>query len=630
MRPRNRQNPKSRFGAWALSATAIAGMVSPAAIVAPARAVVLNDWTFDPASQAVNLTLPNGITPDFFLLAEPARIILELPNTTLGAGIASEQYSGAVQNIRLTQVAGGSRLVIELAPNTRLDPRHAELMATDLGNGQTEWVLQPLLQDAPPTPIAATPVAPSAPIDAPATAPVPSSQDASVAAPAPAIAETPEPVTVADEPEATSPELAEGTAVNDIPAEDEAIATEAETAAVEIPVTPIAETSTPASATPPSLPDIATSATTGAVQSLPTGPDPLANASTDAAVLAGAISDDLSDQPPAELPVDPFMAGPTSTVSVPSLAAADSTPAPAVSVPSLATVPDVPASVSSQPSVSSPSTTASVPNQVRPPGRASGPAAPPTVASAPPSVAPSSNAAPASVTGVAPAQIRPPSAQGRPAESTSVATALPPESTIRPPGVETARAEALPVESTIRPPVATANRPEALPVESTIRPPVATASPRETLPVESTIRPPGVETTRAEALPVESTIRPPAAATARREAPEVIAANSLEMPTLPSPPDRWREPGNDAVIPNEVRPPTAVVTPSVPASAAPRPDQVATAAIAPPFLTPAEAESEETTAPLAAGEPQSIPPPPPIPRGSGPVPFGEPLPQPRP
>jgi hypothetical protein len=637
MQPRNRQNPKSRFGTWAFSATAIAGMMSPMAIVAPARAIVLNDWMFDPTSQAVSLTLPNGVTPDFFLLAEPARIILEIPNTTLGNVTASEQYSGAVRNIRLTEVAGGSRLVLELAPNTRLDPRHAELMATDLGNGQTEWVLQPLLQDTPTAPIAATPGVPNAvpPEPSEVAAPEPASPDRRVAEPAPAIAETPDPGAIAEAPAATAPELAAATASDEELTEAGAIAAEAETAAVELPVTPSPESSAEPVAAPrpasPSLPDIATSATTGAVQALPTGPDPLAGASTDAAVLAGAINDDLSDQPPAELPLDPLVTGPSSTVSVPSLAEADSTPAPAVAVPPLASVPAAPTRVAPQPNQPSPSSTASAANQVRPPGSASAPAAPPVVTNPPasrPSVAPPPTAAPvATANGIAPDQVRPPSSPSRSAESSSVATTLPPESSIRPPVAAATRPEALPAEASIRPPATTTARAEGLPAASSIRPPVATATPSETLPVESTIRPPGVETARAEGLPVESTIRPPVAETARREAPEVVAANSLAIPTLPAPPDHWREPGNRAIAPSDVRPPTGAVAPAAPTNVAPRSESVTTAAIeAPPFLTPAEAESEAATAALQERELPSIPPPPSIPQGSGPLPFGEPLP----
>ncbi|MEM8546313.1 MAG: AMIN domain-containing protein, partial [Cyanobacteria bacterium P01_H01_bin.119] len=157
MKPRDYQKTKSRFGAWTLSAAAIAGMMAPPAIVAPARAAVLHGWNFDPVTEALTVTLPDGITPKFFLLAEPARIVLEIPNTTLGTLTTAQEYSGAVRSIRLMEVAAGSRLVIELAPNTRLDPRHAELTAIALDNGQTQWSLQPLLQDSPPAPVAAAP-----------------------------------------------------------------------------------------------------------------------------------------------------------------------------------------------------------------------------------------------------------------------------------------------------------------------------------------------------------------------------------------------------------------------------------------------------------------------------------------
>ena len=152
---------------------------------------------------------------------------MEGPHTTLGGGVSSEQYSGAVRNIRLTEVSGGSRVVMELAPNTRLAPRHAELTATELNNGQTEWLLLPLLQDVPGAPVATNASVPtSAPVEGTATPP------AAVTAPtvtsSPATVAEPAPTETAPEDEADS--SSEAIEVS----EDEATAPEDEASAVAI------------------------------------------------------------------------------------------------------------------------------------------------------------------------------------------------------------------------------------------------------------------------------------------------------------------------------------------------------------------------------------------------------------
>lgn len=518
MRPRSQQNPKSSFRTWGLSAAAIASLTATVAIVAPARAAVLHNWAFDPSTRAFTFTLPDGITPDFFLMAEPARIVLEIPETTLGAVNSDQQYNGAVRSIRLSEVAGGSRVVVELAPNTRLDPRHAELTPTALGNGQTEWILRPLLQDVPAAPVAAAPPAPTTAASAPpAPSPAATIPPETVTAPAAPTATLPpvetttgEPVEQAEAPadEATQSEV-------EVPSETaesvEAIADESEESdesmepAVPIAVTPSPDlTAAPTAATPArsALPDIANSATTGAAQALPTGPDPLADVSTDADVLATQLADSRRDSPPEQLPLDPFAAA-----------------QPSVSVPDLADVPDVPAATQS-------------------PG-----------------------ATPAASTGVPPNQVRPPGTRPnrQPAAATSPATATAPSA----------------------------------------------SSP------------------------------PPTAAVTPPPAPEAIAANSFEVPTLPSPPDSWSDRSDPADAPSQARPPAAAspsqtpgVIASPPPSAAAAPS--ATITSPPPFLsTPpptATPPSAPVAPPAAPVERATMPPPPTVGREAGTVPFGAPLP----
>ena len=550
-------------------------IVTQTAIAAPASAAVLNSWSFDQASQALTITLPDGVTPDFFLLAQPARIVLEVPHTTLGGVVSSEQYSGAVRNIRLTEVSGGSRVVMELAPNTRLDPRHAELTATELNNGQTEWLLLPLLQDVPGAPVATNASVPtSAPVEGTATPPA--------AVTAPTVTSSPatvaEPASTETAPEDEADSFSEAIEVS----EDEATAPEDEASAVAIAVTPSSDSLTDSVAElpePPSLSDIATSATVGAVQALPTGPDPFAGVSTNASALVGAARDHLSDLPPEQLPIDPFAASSQGTVSVPSLAAADSTPAPAVSVPPLATVPDAPA-VAQAPSAlpvnsSTPPVAGIASNQVRPPGSQETALAPAAIATAPPVET-------TPTTGIAPNQVRPPSSQSNavatvpPVETTTVTGGAPNQ--VRPPSRQST--------STSSAEVAT------IPPEASIRPPVQS----------------GASEPISDAAMAANQVRPPNTAPAAVAESTALAA-AIAAAAAQRPPN-----------------PTAVQQQNT--AAVQRPSVPVTVAAEPPFLSSPPASEAVGAAPSPIStERQSIPPPPAIPRGNGTVPFGAPLPQ---
>lgn len=171
-----------------LGNTTIAILTSPAS----AQAAMLSRWEFDPSTQALSVTVPGGTTPRYFLAAEPARIVLDLPNTDLGTVPLEQTYGGPVRTIRVAQFAPGvTRIVLELAPGTVLAPGHVDLQQVDTGTGQGDrWVLRPLLAGEMPvaqstsTAPASQPIAPEI-----ATAPTPdeveTNVDPSIATPDP-------------------------------------------------------------------------------------------------------------------------------------------------------------------------------------------------------------------------------------------------------------------------------------------------------------------------------------------------------------------------------------------------------------------------------------------------------------
>lgn len=114
-----------------------------------AYAATLTDWTFDPTTHQLEVTLPVGVTPRYFLLAQPARIVLDLPNTDVGVGVSEQTYAGAVRQVRVSQFEPGTaRIVLELSPNAVLAPGQVALQQLNPGaEGDARWALRPLLAD---------------------------------------------------------------------------------------------------------------------------------------------------------------------------------------------------------------------------------------------------------------------------------------------------------------------------------------------------------------------------------------------------------------------------------------------------------------------------------------------------
>ncbi|WP_205370546.1 AMIN domain-containing protein [Thermoleptolyngbya sp. PKUAC-SCTB121] len=145
-----------------ISLGAIATLVSTTT-AAPVQASTLTQWQFDPASTQLEVTVPAGVTPRTFLLAQPTRIVMDLPNTDVGAVPAGQVYGGAVRQVRVSQFQPGlTRIVMELSPDATLAPEQVQLQQVGpASSGQIRWVLRPVLVGA--TTTATQPVAPSIP-----------------------------------------------------------------------------------------------------------------------------------------------------------------------------------------------------------------------------------------------------------------------------------------------------------------------------------------------------------------------------------------------------------------------------------------------------------------------------------
>lgn len=140
------------LGAWKiqLKTLSTAGILIMVGVGSSGQAVLaarLIDWRFDPAVAALEVTLDEGITPRYFLLSQPARIVLDLPNTQLGNVETQQTYSGTIRQIRVSQFQEGvTRIVLDVSPEVILEPEQVQLQS--LGN---RWVLRPLIASTQPS-----------------------------------------------------------------------------------------------------------------------------------------------------------------------------------------------------------------------------------------------------------------------------------------------------------------------------------------------------------------------------------------------------------------------------------------------------------------------------------------------
>ncbi|WP_190804339.1 AMIN domain-containing protein [Leptolyngbya sp. FACHB-261] len=109
-----------------------------------ALAAELEGWRFDPATAQLEITTAGSTTPQYFVLSSPLRIVLDLPDTQLGA-VSTQQQSyeqGAVRQVRVAQFQPGvARIVLELSSDAVLQPRQVQLQQS----AENRWLLKPLL-----------------------------------------------------------------------------------------------------------------------------------------------------------------------------------------------------------------------------------------------------------------------------------------------------------------------------------------------------------------------------------------------------------------------------------------------------------------------------------------------------
>jgi len=531
------------------SVVGVVGSGAIALLANSAWADALTQWRYDPKTNNLEVTLKEGVEPRYFLMAQPARIVVDLPSTSVGQLKQQETYNGAVRQVRIAQYdANTTRIVLELAPDVVLAPGQVKLQRVKTPDTKSDrWVVSPLI--AKNTASDQTPTAPAKPVQ-------------SAAPPRSEVKPVPEAIAPAPAPQPAAPQA--------LPWSEP------------LPVTPPAGVAQPAS--PPAAPLAEPLPATPPATTQPTQPP------TENLVPAVPLAE------PLPTPAKPAEEKPRSTLVLPSVQTNDGvleqkpvtsgSPAPSqpVSTPS-------PAPITPAPTVSAPQPTPAVSPQSAPPVVAPQPV--PSTENQPELEVPNSSIPQSLPTApnqpTAPAVEPQPSATQR--EVRSTIPVLPAEESLSPtPGVSST-----PVNETVAPANSGAIAPQPAPESSTtpvVPPAILPAAPAQELkiPLAPTLETPPNSQTVVPVLPVDmsqaagSDLEVNSAGgegQAKPLAPVSVSAKPLEQAvsiTVP-PPER-------RAITNSVSPPPVEQAATPTAVTAPPPSPVMTSGENPTAIAP--------------------------------------------
>lgn len=104
-----------------------------------ALAGTLQDWQFDANQNRLTLVTDEAVQPRAQLIANPTRLVIDLPGVQLGRSTLRRSVGGAVREVRFGQFdAQTTRVVIELNPGYMLNPEEILIR----GQTPSQWTVQ--------------------------------------------------------------------------------------------------------------------------------------------------------------------------------------------------------------------------------------------------------------------------------------------------------------------------------------------------------------------------------------------------------------------------------------------------------------------------------------------------------
>lgn len=140
----------------------LCGTAAAVVICQPAMASRLYLWRLNPTTNQLEIRTEQGVQPRAELVYNPTRLVIDLPGVVLGSPQVSQNYSGAIRQVRVAQFdPQTTRIVVEYAAGYTIDPQQVRFRGVAANN----WLVQlPQPQQQASTPPAPTPApAPTAP-----------------------------------------------------------------------------------------------------------------------------------------------------------------------------------------------------------------------------------------------------------------------------------------------------------------------------------------------------------------------------------------------------------------------------------------------------------------------------------
>ena len=122
----------------------VVSLVGFLCLATPAKAGNLSSWQFNLGQNRLEFTTDEDVQPRAQLIANPTRLVIDLPGTSLrqlssSARSQTNQTGARIRQIRLGQYDGDTaRIVIELAPGYTIDPQQVQFR----GLSPTQWTVQ--------------------------------------------------------------------------------------------------------------------------------------------------------------------------------------------------------------------------------------------------------------------------------------------------------------------------------------------------------------------------------------------------------------------------------------------------------------------------------------------------------
>ncbi len=105
----------------------------------PATAAEILSWQFNATENRIDFTTNTAVKPEAQMLANPSRLIVDLPETRLNQPTSSQILSNGIKSLRVGQFdIDRTRMVLELDPEYTIDPQQVLIQASS----SKQWSIQ--------------------------------------------------------------------------------------------------------------------------------------------------------------------------------------------------------------------------------------------------------------------------------------------------------------------------------------------------------------------------------------------------------------------------------------------------------------------------------------------------------